>query len=124
VGPYGARLSLDEYERRLVALQSRAPSRPSRAERARLDRAELDLFIDRRLGTAFPGDRRQALWAVQREVRRQWPRLLLGHLLSRLLPKPQSVVRPGPPGFMRRLYAKILDDEDLDRFLGDSMRGG
>ncbi len=121
VGRYGARLSLDEYERRLVALQSNAPPSPSRAERARLGRAELDLFIDYRLGTAFPGDRRQALWAAQREVRRQWPFVLVGHLLRRLLPNRQSVVRLGPPGFMRRLYARILDEEDLDQFLGDGI---
>jgi hypothetical protein len=85
-----------------------------------LDRAELDLLIDRRLGTAFPRDRRQALWTVQREVRRWWPYLILSHLISKLT-RHQAVVRRGPPGFMRRLYAKVLDEEDLDRFLGDRM---
>lgn len=122
MGRYGVLLGLDEYERRLIALQTSTPSSPSRVERAGLERAELDLFIDRRLGTAFPRDRRQALWAVHREVRRWWPRLLLSHLLSRFVWRPRAVVQPGSPGFMRRMYAKVLDEEDLDRFLGDGTR--
>ena len=119
MGRYGERLSLDEYERRLTALYGAAPAKPTADERYRLERAELDLVIDYRLGTAYPAERRDALWMTQKRVRGRWGWLLLGHVASKLLPARATEAGTTIPGFMRREYEKVLDPEDLEQFLGD-----
>ena len=121
---HGHRLGLEEYERRIIALYSEASPKPSREERRRLERTELDLTIDYRLGTAFPSDRRDALFAVQSRVRRQWLRLLLRDLGGRLLPRSAVRVAPGIPGFMAAEYRKVLDQDELMSFLGDRVEDG
>ncbi len=71
---HGAKLSAEEYERRIVALHADGPAMPDREEELRLRRAEFDLAIDHRLGVAFPAERRERLWAAQQGVdrRRAW----------------------------------------------------
>lgn len=71
---HGAKLSAEEYERRIVALHADGPAMPGREEDLRLRRAEFDLAIDHRLGVAFPVERRERLWAAQQSVdrRRAW----------------------------------------------------
>lgn len=71
---HGAKLSAEEYERRIVALHADGPAMPDREEELRLRRAEFDLAVDHRLGIAFPAERRERLWAAQQGVdrRRVW----------------------------------------------------
>ena len=65
---HGPKLSAEEYERRIVALYADGPAMPGRDEDLRLRRAEFELAVDHRLGTAFPPERRERLWAAQESV--------------------------------------------------------
>jgi len=67
---HGPKLSAEEYERRIVALYAEGPAMPDCDEDLRLRRAEFELAVDHRLGTAFPPDRRERLWAAQQSVDR------------------------------------------------------
>jgi hypothetical protein len=71
---HGPKLSAEELERRIVALYADGPAMPDAAEDLRLRRAEFELAVDHRLGTAFPSERRERLWAAQQRVdrRRFW----------------------------------------------------
>lgn len=68
VPDHGPKLSAEEYERRIVALYADGPPMPDRDEDLRLRRAEFELAVDHRLGTAFPPERRERLWAAQESV--------------------------------------------------------
>ena len=61
-------MSAEQYERRIVALYADGPAMPDRDEDLRLRRAEFELAVDHRLGTAFPPDRRERLWVAQESV--------------------------------------------------------
>lgn len=65
---HGPKLSAEEYERRIVALYADGSAMPDRDEDLRLRRAEFELAVDHRLGTAFPPDRRERLWVAQESV--------------------------------------------------------
>ena len=58
VPDHGPKLSAEAYERRIVALYADGPAMPDRDEDLRLRRAEFELAVDHRLGTAFPPERR------------------------------------------------------------------
>jgi hypothetical protein len=116
---HGPRLSGAEYDRRVVALQEGLPAAPSRSERARVRRAEFDLMIDYRLGTRFPGDRREALWAVQQRIERGRVMIGLRRILSGLLPRASE---RGATRLVRRLereYAAVLTPEEHRCFFAD-----
>ena len=115
---HGPRISGEEYDRRIVALQEGLPPVPSREQAQRVRRAALDLAIDHRLGQEFPADRREALWAIQQRVDgRQW-RLIFKYLLRRFFAK--SLVR-GAQGLAASVvseYAKVLSKPELESFFG------
>lgn len=77
---HGPRLSVEEYERRVVALHEGGPAMPTRDEDLRLRRAEFELAVDHRLGVKFPAVRRERLWAAQQRMERR----KLWHLLKGL----------------------------------------
>lgn len=116
---HGHRLDLAEYERRLRDLYASSPAKPSRQERRGLDRAEFELRIDYRLGAAFPSARREALWAAQMRVRERWWRPLLLQLTTSLARKVGGARRSGRPRFIEAEFARVLDQDELEAFLGD-----
>lgn len=107
---HGPRLSPEEYRRRIVALHDAAPE--SGGETA-LERREFDLRLDHRLGTRFPAQRRERLWAAHQAFqRRRWL-----HLLRGLLPGsggPSAALAAG----LARAYARELDADELGNCLG------
>jgi hypothetical protein len=116
-GRYGPRLDLDDYERRLISLHAAVPAKLSKLEQQRLDRAELDLRIDYRLGIEFPADRRDTLWRAQRRVRGRWVWLAVQAVATRIWPG-SSALRAFDPRSIPKEFAKVLDEEDLAAFLG------
>lgn len=114
---HGPRLSTAEYERRIVALHAGRSPMPTPDEDRALRRAELDLAIDHRLGTQFPRERREALWAVRQRVERQRLRLGLAHAARQLLPGALARGAARVVGAMERAYAEVLSPEELKRFL-------
>src|SRR5574341_628721 len=84
---YGPRLTDEEYERRLVQLHAGLPSMPTKQQDREVRRRELDLAIDHRLGSDFPGERREALWAIKQQVEKRRLRLALKYLLRRFFAK-------------------------------------
>jgi hypothetical protein len=117
VTDHGPRLSGEEYERRLVALQRQAPAMPTREEDRALRRRALELAIDHRLGRAFPAERRQALWEAAERVEarrlRSGFRVFLGRLLGGTRAPGEALARA-----LAREYGRVLDADELARFLG------
>jgi hypothetical protein len=122
-GRYGPRLDLAEYERRLIGLHGAAAAKPSSRKRWQLDRAELELRIDYRLGLAFPAGRRDELWRAQTRVRARWWLLVVQNLASGLSRR-LGVTEPPGGRFVQKEFATVLDPDDLEAFLGDGMRDG
>lgn len=114
---HGPRLSTAEYERRIVALHAGRAPMPTPDQDLALRRAELDLAIDHRLGTHFPPERREALWAVRQRVERQRLRLGLAQAARHLLPQALSRSAARLVGSMERAYAEVLSPAELERFL-------
>jgi hypothetical protein len=115
---YGERLSDEEYDRAIVALQHGLPSVPSREQRRAVRRRELDLAIDHRLGREFPGARRDALWAIQQRVERRRMGLMLWYLLRRLFAGRLIKKAQGLAGYLVEAYGKELNEAELERFFG------
>lgn len=111
---HGDRLNIDEYHQRLAELYATAPASPDRMQTRALDRAELDLVIDHRLGIRFPRERRDALWATQEQIRARRGILLLSAVFGRLLPLSQ---KRSAAQRVEAEYAKVLGAEELRRFL-------
>lgn len=115
---HGARLSDEEYDRRIVGLQSGLPPVPSKEQRIAVMRAELDLAVDHRLGCDFPQERREVLWAIQRKAGRKRLRLMFKYFLRRAFA--QGLVRDaqGLAGYLVGEYAKVLNQAELEAFFG------
>lgn len=115
---HGRRLPIDEYQAKVVALQSTLPPLPTRAQDRAARRAALDLAIDHRLGVDFPKERRDALWAAQErlEKRRLWTLLRAG--LARLFHGSPGPAARGLARFAVDEYAKVLSGAELEAFFG------
>lgn len=118
---YGARLSGEDYDRRIVALHREAPAMPSQAEDADLRRKELDLAIDFRLGIAFPPEKRAALWAIQQRLEKERLWLGLRYGLRRMLSKNAGISEIERrsdllTATMIAEFAKVLNEAELRAF--------
>jgi hypothetical protein len=115
---HGRRLSVDEFEAAIIALQRTLPAMPTETQDRDARRAQLDLTIDHRLGVEFPRERRDALWAVQQRIERRRLRLVLWRLLPRVL---GGGADPRARGLARQVvdeYAAVLSREELKSFFG------
>lgn len=115
---YGPRLSDEEYDRAIVALQEELPAAPSRRQQREVRRRELDLAIDHRLGRDFPRARRDILWTIQQKVERRRIGLLLWYLMRRLFAKRLIQKAQGLAGFLIEAYGRELNQAELERFFG------
>lgn len=115
---HGPRLTDAEYERQVVALHAGLPPVPSKEEDLRVRRRALDLAIDHRLGRDFPGERRDSLWACQQRVERRRLRLMVKHVVKRLVSR--SLTRDGQhlAAFLVDEYATVLTCAELEAFFG------
>jgi len=114
---HGPILSDDEYQRRVVELYSGLPPMPSKEADLEIRRRELDLLIDHRLGCRFPRDRRDALWQAQCHIEKKRVRLAFSSLTRALVPRRFRHGVEGLAGFVVNEYAKVLDPDELTRFL-------
>lgn len=115
---HGRRLSEKEYERRIVALHSGLPPSPDRETCERIQRSELDLTIDFRLGVDFPRERREALWHIQRQIEGRRARLFIHWVLGlfsyrRLHGRATKLAK----GVVDE-YGKVLTRPELEAFFG------
>src|SRR5437899_6358553 len=115
---HGRRLTDEEYQRGVVALQSRQPAMPTREQDRAARRAELDLTIDPRLGVNFPADRREALWTLQERVEKRRRGLIVWHLLSRMWGGALERRAQGLARFLVREYAEVLTPAELESYFG------
>lgn len=116
---YGPRLTDEEYDRAIVALQERLPPMPSREEDRAARRAQLDLAIDHRLGRRFPQAKRDALWQVLQRVERRRLRLIGRYLVARVFPfGPRERARAGRglAGALVEQFSQVLSDRELESF--------
>lgn len=115
---FGIRLSDEEYDREIVALQDGLPPDPSREQRREVRRRELELAIDHRLGRDFPRARRDVLWAIQQKVERRRMGLMLWYLLRRLFARRLIEKAQGLAGYLIEAYGTELNEAELERFFG------
>lgn len=117
--PYGARLTRREYELAVVDLHGNAQKAKSAPERELIQRRELDLTIDYRLGTEFPKDRREKLWQAQQKIEKR--------RLKNLAARAAGAIAPGwlyrQTNWLARFvvgeYAKVLTASELGAFFGE-----
>jgi hypothetical protein len=114
---HGPRISLDEYNRRVLALQELSGPMPTAAQDRERMWQELNLMIDYRLGTAFPRDRRERLWVLRKELERKRLRLGLWMLVKRVFSGREKPNREWSGDLIIRHYSKALDPEELKAFL-------
>jgi hypothetical protein len=113
---HGARLTDEEYERRIVQLHRGLPPSPTKEREREVRRMELDLAIDHRLGRAFPRARRDALWEIQQQVEKKRLWLALRYLLRRWFPSTLVRGAQNLAGYMVDEYARVLDNDELESF--------
>jgi hypothetical protein len=115
---HGPRLTEREYEQAVVRLHDGSQSGGVVRVDERIRRRELDLAIDRRLGTLFPADRRDQLWAVQQGIEKARLRLATSWLVSFLKPRRLHARASRIARFVVDEYAKVLTAEELEAFFG------
>jgi hypothetical protein len=115
---FGRRLSVDEYQKAIVALHATLPPMPTREQDRAARRAALDLAVDHRLGVDFPKERRDELFVVQQRVERRRLWFALKHGVARLFGGAGSQVGRGLSGFVVGEYAKVLSKAELDAYFG------
>jgi hypothetical protein len=115
---HGHRITGEEYDRRVVALQEAQPAMPTAAQDREMRRRELELRIDHCLGESFPARRREELWQVAEDLDRHRLRYGLRTLWRRLTKRPT----PGDASLLAdsvaEVYAVVLSPEELRAFLG------
>jgi|ERR1700683_817977 len=117
--PYGPRISDDEYDRRVVALNTSVAQHGKDRDRE-LRRAELNLALDHRLGQDFPADRRRMLWEAHERTERRRRRLALRSVLGLMRTRSIEGATDGLARELVRAYAKVLTRAELEAFFGDA----
>lgn len=115
---HGPRLTDEEYEKRIIALNSDLPPVPTREQDRQVRRQELELAIDHRLGLDFPRHRREALWAIQKKVEKKRLRLIFKYFLRKLFSKGLARDAQGLAGYLVKEYAKVLSKTELESYFG------
>lgn len=113
---YGPRLSVSEFEKQIVDLYRSRPVEPTTAAEKDVARRELDLTVDFRLGSKFPQDRRDALWAIQQRVEKRRWRLMLHGLFHKLTDGSLHRRAGGLADYLVKEYAKVLSPEELEAY--------
>ena len=113
---HGPRLTVEEYERKIIELHSGLPRMPTKDQDRQVRQMELNLAIDHRLGRDFPPERREALWKIQQRVEKKRLWLALKYPLRRLFAKSLARDAQGLAGFLVDEYAKVLTQSEVKSF--------
>jgi acyl-CoA reductase-like NAD-dependent aldehyde dehydrogenase len=114
---YGPRISDEEYERRVVALNTSAAEHGKDRD-GELRRAELNLALDHQLGEDFPADRRRMLWEAHERIERRRRRLALRSLLTLMRTRSSEGATASLARDVVRAYAEVLTRPELEAFFG------
>lgn len=118
---YGARLSDEEYDRRVFKLHEGLPPIPAKAQELEVRRQELELAIDHRLGLEFPQEKRAQLWRVLQRLESKRLLLVVKHLLRRLILRKEVTAAQlyeteGLAALMVREFAAVLSQREIRSF--------
>jgi hypothetical protein len=113
---HGPRLTVEEYERKIIELHSGLPPMPTKDQDRQVRQMELNLAIDHRLGRDFPPERREALWNIQQRVEKKRLWLALKYPFRRFFAKSLARSAQGLAGFLVDEYAKVLTQSELKSF--------
>jgi hypothetical protein len=113
---HGPRLSVEEYERKIIELHSGLPPMPTKDQDRQVRQMELNLAIDHRLGRDFPPERREALWKIQQRVEKKRLWLALKYPFRRFFANSLARDAQGLAGFLVDEYAKVLTQSELKSF--------
>ena len=113
---HGPRLTVEEYERKIIELHSGLSPMPTKDQDRQVRQMELNLAIDHRLGRDFPPERREALWKIQQRVEKKRLWLALKYPFRRFFAKSLARDAQGLAGFLVDEYAKVLTQSELKSF--------
>lgn len=117
--PYGTCLTRREYEAAVVNLHGKAETAGSEIERESIERQELDLTIDYRLGKDFPNDRRQQLWQVQKKIQKRRLKNLTARAMGLVSPKWLYSQSNWMARMIASEYANVLNARELAAYFGE-----
>lgn len=115
---YGPCLTNEEYLQRIVALQEAQPEMPTKAQERESMRQQLELAIDRRLGTRFPQEKRDALHAARERLdRRRWLVFFL-YQIRTAFRRPHAGERGlgEITAMVTKEFGKVLTPAEMERF--------
>jgi hypothetical protein len=113
---HGPRLTVEEYERKIIELHSGLPPMPTKDQDRQVRQMELNLAIDHRLGRDFTPERREALWKVQQRLEKKRLWLALKYPFRRFFANSLARDAQGLAGFLVDEYAKVLTQSELNSF--------
>ncbi|MGJ3702683.1 hypothetical protein [Variovorax sp. AFSI2.2] len=105
-------------------LHSRARLEGGTLDEEVIERRELDLTIDYRLGIEFPKERREQLWRVQRQVEKRRLKFLVGRIAGKLAPSWLYGQTNWLARFVISEYGRILTPRELAAYFGDEQTNG
>lgn len=110
---HGPCITLEEYEERIIKLHDRIIL--SKDDEEFIEKGELSITVDYRLGICFPYDRRDDLWDAQQRIAKRTDRLFLLILLKLV-------------GFNKlgkiviEEYSKVLTPDEMVDYFGDDLK--
>lgn len=114
---HGIRLTRREFEDAIANLYQRE------ADEEAIQRRELDLTIEYRLGTQFPADRREQLWQVHQRIEKYRLRLAAKWLAGVVVAKWRRRQGTRMAQVVINEYAKVLTPEELIMYFGSDEVG-
>lgn len=118
IARYGPRLVQREYEQAMVELHSHTLPPREKLDEDFVRRRELDLNIDYRLGTAFPAERRDELWRIQKRIEKKRLRLAASWLAALVEPRQFIGSANRVAKFVVAEYGKVLAPDELEAYFG------
>lgn len=125
---HGKTLTKHKFQKSMIRLQYELPVNPTKEDMANLQRKELDLTIDYRLGQNYPSDKRDQLWKISKDVERRRGRLVVYWMLYRVFQfflfkwvfdkKAMSLI-----DFLYKSFNEVLTDEEMTIYFGDDFDG-
>ncbi|WP_151962871.1 hypothetical protein [Acinetobacter oleivorans] len=111
---HGRKLTLEEYEHSITELFEDHGN-----NKETLERKELNLTIDYRLGVDFPLERREELWKIHQKIEKERNNKLLKKYIMYFLPNLFKDYKAAKlVNFMLKEYSTVLSEQEIkDLFL-------
>lgn len=118
MSPHGRKLTQKEFENSIAKLFEGHEE----INTEEIERQELELTIDYRLGINFPQERREALWLVHKKVKNRRKYMLTQSLIANFLPPfLRHTIVSKLIDYMLSEYSKVLSPDEMNDFFDKSI---